>query len=59
MQKICMGKRRALIILMAFLGLFQTFHGVAVPQVRLAAQAVRVGWQLYVIGGWDPGALCV
>lgn len=24
-------------------------------QARLAAQAVRFGRQLYIIGGWDPG----
>lgn len=24
-------------------------------QVRLSGQAVRIGWQLYLIGGWDPG----
>lgn len=24
-------------------------------QARIAGQAVRVGWQLYIIGGWDPG----
>lgn len=25
------------------------------PRVRLAAQAVRVGSEVFVIGGWDPG----